>query len=110
MCMEPLTRTVLITNRHGLHARPALVIVKTVQKYDAKVTIHRGNQTADAASILDLLSLGQEQGTQLILSAKGLQAKEVLEALGQAFDDEFEVEYKDQKDNLPRIEHAGKDL
>ena len=95
MSTETLTRTVSVTNRHGLHARPAVVIVKTVRKYDAQVTIRKGNQTADAASIFDLLSLGATQGSKLLLSAIGRQAKEVIEALARLFDAEFEVEYKD---------------
>ena len=95
MSPETSTRTVTVTNRHGLHARPSLVIVKTVQKYDAQVTIRRDNQIADAASILDLMSLGAEQGTELLLSATGRQAEEVIAALAQQFDAEFEIDYKD---------------
>ena len=95
MQTETATRTVVVTNPHGLHARPSLVIVKTVKGYDAKVTIRRDGQIVDAASILDLLSLGASQGTELVLSAKGRQAEEVLEALVHLFDVEFEVEYKD---------------
>jgi phosphotransferase system HPr (HPr) family protein len=95
MSTETFTRAVTVTNRHGLHARPALVIVKTVQKYDAQVTIRRDGQIVDAASIFDLLSLGAAQGTELNLSATGPQAKEVIEALAQHFDAEFEVDYKD---------------
>jgi len=72
-----------------------VVLVKTVRKYDAQVTIRRGNQIVDAASILDLLSLGATQGTELLLSAKGRQAEEVIEAMAQLFDAEFEVDYKD---------------
>ncbi len=86
MSAETCTRTVTITNRHGLHARPAVVIVKTVRKYDAQVTIQKGNQTVDAASILDLLSLGAAQGSKLLLTAKGRQAEKVTEALGRLFD------------------------
>ena len=95
MNADASTRTVTVTNRHGLHARPAVVIVKTVRKYDARVTIQRGGQIVEADSILDLLSLGAAQGTQLLLSAKGPQAEKVIEALAQLFDDEFEVDYKD---------------
>ena len=95
MSTEALTRTVTVTNRHGLHARPAVNIVKTVRKYDAQVTIIRGNQVADATSVLDLLSFGAGQGTKLLLSAKGRQAAEVLEALAGLFADEFDVDYKD---------------
>ena len=95
MSAETFTRTVTVTNRHGLHARPAVVIVKTARKYEAQVTIHRNGQSVDAASILDLLSLGATQGTELILSANGPQAEEVVDALARLFDDEFDVDYKD---------------
>ena len=95
MSADTFTRGVTVTNRHGLHARPAVAIVKTARKYDARVTIRRGNQTVDAASILDLLSLGATQGTELLLTAKGSQAQEALAALAQLFDAEFEVDYKD---------------
>ena len=96
MSTETITRTVVVTNPHGLHARPAVVIVKTVREYVAQVTIRRGNQIVDAASILDLMSLGASQGTELLLSAKGRQAEEVLDALAHLFDAEFEVDYKGQ--------------
>lgn len=95
MSAETSTRTVTVTNRHGLHARPSVVIVNTVRKYEAQVTIHRNGQSVDAANILDLLSLGAAQGTKLVLSASGPQAEEVLDALAQQFDAEFEVDYKD---------------
>ena len=95
MSAETFTQAATVTNRHGLHARPALVIVKTVKKYDAQVTVHKGSQIVNAASIFDLLSLGAAQGTELILSASGPQAEEVNEALAQHFADEFEVDYKD---------------
>ena len=95
MSTEPSTRTVTITNRHGLHARPSVVIVNTVRKYDAQVTIYRNGQSVDAANILDLLSLGAARGTKLVLSASGPQAEEVLDTLVQLFDTEFEVDYKD---------------
>jgi len=95
MSAETSTRAVTVTNRHGLHARPCLAIVKTVQEYDAQVTIHSNGQVADAASILDLMSLGAAQGTELILSASGPQSEEVMEALTHLFDTEFEIDYKD---------------
>jgi phosphocarrier protein HPr len=95
MSPEASTRTVTVTNRHGLHARPSVIIVKTARKYDAQVTIHKGSQIVDATSIFDLLLLEATQGTELLLSAKGRQAKDVIEALAQQFDAEFEVDYKD---------------
>jgi phosphotransferase system HPr (HPr) family protein len=94
MPTETATRNVTVTSPHGLHARPSVVIVKTVRQYDAQVTICRNGQSVDAASILDLMSLGAAQGTELVLSAKGPQAEEVLEALARQFEAEFEIDYK----------------
>ncbi len=95
MSTETSTRAVTVTNPHGLHARPANVIIKTVRKYDAQVTIQNGSQVADATSIFDVMLLAATQGTELLLSAKGRQAKEAIEALAQQFDAEFEIDYKD---------------
>jgi len=93
--MESSTCTVTVTNPHGLHARPSLIITKTVRQYDAQVTVRRLNRCVKATSILNLLSLGASQGSELVLSASGPQAEQALDALAHLFDVEFEVEYKD---------------
>jgi phosphotransferase system HPr (HPr) family protein len=92
---ESSTRTVTVANLHGLHARPCLAISKTVGGFDAKVTANFDGQTADAASVLELLSLAVGQGDQLVLSASGPQAAEALDALGRLFQEEFGVHYDD---------------
>ncbi len=66
MSAETFTRVVTVTNPHGLHARPANVIIKTVRKYDAQVTIQNGSQVADATSIFDVMLLAATQGTVLV--------------------------------------------
>ena len=88
-------RTVVVTNRHGLHARPCLAIVNTVGRYQAKVTVQKGRQTVDASSVPNLMSLAATQGTELVLSASGPDAAEVLEALVRLFAAEFGVRYTD---------------
>jgi phosphocarrier protein HPr len=94
MSLETLCQTVKVTNPHGLHARPCVGIVRSVQSHNARVTIGRGNQVVDAGNILDLLSLGAGQGTELVLSAEGPQAAEVLATLVKLFEAEFEVAYE----------------
>lgn len=86
---------VIVTNRDGLHARPTVIIVNTVGKYRANVTIRKGGQAGDASSAIDVLSLAATQGTELILSATGPDAAEVLEALDHLFATEFGVAYSD---------------
>jgi phosphotransferase system HPr (HPr) family protein len=89
MFAKTATRRVTISNPTGLHARPSLAIANTVRQFRSKVEIRCGTQTVDAGSILELLSLGATQGTELELAAQGDDAEEVLQAVAQLFDDHF---------------------
>ena len=89
------SKTVVVTNRDGIHARPTMAIVNAVGKYRARVTIRKGDQAGDASSAIDVLSLGATQGTELVLSATGPDASQVLEALDRLFAQEFGVSYSD---------------
>lgn len=89
------SRTVVVNNRHGLHARPCSAIVDTVDRYRAQVTVQKDSQTANGASVLDLLGLAASQGTELKLAATGPDAMDVLEALVGLFAGEFGVSYDD---------------
>ncbi len=60
---EPaLKRTVTMTNREGMHLRPASLIVTEARKYDARVVIAKGLHAVDATDILEIISLGAAQG------------------------------------------------
>jgi phosphotransferase system HPr (HPr) family protein len=89
MWQKSATRTVVVSNPTGLHARPSVAIAATVKKYQATVEIRRGNQTVNAGDVLQLLTLGAPQGTELVLMAKGPDAEEVLTALESLFADGF---------------------
>jgi phosphotransferase system HPr (HPr) family protein len=73
---ETATRTVHVRNRHGLHIRVCSAIVTAVGRYQADVTIQKDSQSADAASIFDLMLLAASQGTRLVLSVTGDEAEE----------------------------------
>ena len=78
---KTVTRTLTVTNQHGLHLRRCSAIVALVGRHLAKVMIQKGSQFANAASIFDLLSLAATEGTELVLSATGPEAEEALEAV-----------------------------
>lgn len=83
------TARVTIQNRKGLHARAAAKVVKTATQFDAQVKVTRvlrEGEKVDAApvvatSILGLLMLAGDIGSELDLAAEGPQAAEVLKAL-----------------------------
>jgi phosphocarrier protein HPr len=63
---------ITISNRLGLHARPAMIFVETACKYKADVTVRRCDQseTVDGKSIMQLMMLAATQGTQLEITAR----------------------------------------
>lgn len=76
-----LTRTVLVPNRRGLHARAAAKFVTLAERYGASVEVLRDGQSVSARSIMGLMMLGAGQGAELELQAEGWDAKEAIEAL-----------------------------
>ena len=74
-------RVVLVTNRLGMHARAAARFVKTAARYEAVVTVTRGETTIDGKSILGLLFLAAAKGSRLRIHTSGREAGPALEAL-----------------------------
>jgi len=65
-------RVVTITREQGLHARPALELVKAVKESGLDVTIGGANTVAvNAASLLAVMSQGFPQGAEVVLTATG---------------------------------------
>ena len=77
------SRNVLIQNRTGLHARPASEFTGCAKKFKSKITIRLVNEedAVDAKSILMLLSVGFSQGDEAVISAKGEDETEAVDAL-----------------------------
>jgi len=72
---------VTITNRVGLHARPARLLVQTAAQYQSQIQLRRGDKIANAKSIVGVLKLGAVMGDTLALRAEGEDAEKALDAL-----------------------------
>jgi phosphocarrier protein len=83
------TRQFEITNKLGLHARPASLFVKTASQFDSSVSVEVNGRTTNGKSVLGLLTIAAEKGTVLTVSAEGADATEALDALEQLFRDGF---------------------
>ena len=92
MAKRSATRKVTVTHSPGLHARPCLAIINTVRRFQSDVTICNGDEVANAAEILELMSLGVPQGTEVTLEATGPDAVEAVDALERLFVDNFGFE------------------
>ncbi len=83
------TRKVTVLNPAGLHARPSLAVFQAVRGSKSKVEISTPRQIVNAGDMLQLLSLGATQGTELTLSATGPDAEEILNQLAELFANRF---------------------
>jgi multiphosphoryl transfer protein len=82
-----------VRNRLGLHARPAARFVQTAGGFDADVTVTNvttGRGPASARSLNGLATLGVRQGDELLVSARGAEAHEVLTALSALAERDFD--------------------
>lgn len=83
------TRTVVVTNPQGLHARPADLFVKTASRFVSKVELIKGQERVDGKSILSLLTLAAVEGTRLSIEAVGPDAQQALDALAELVEHNF---------------------
>lgn len=72
---------IVIPNPTGLHARPAAVLVNLAKKYQSKVFLHRGEDQANAKSVVALMNLQVSNGDTVTLAAQGVDAKEAITEL-----------------------------
>ncbi len=65
------TFTYTITDKLGIHARPAGQLAKAAKALDSTITITKGEKTADAAKLLAVMGLGAKCGDTLTITVSG---------------------------------------
>jgi phosphocarrier protein len=83
--------TVKIKNKAGLHTRPAATIVKLASKYKCDFSISKDGMYINGKSIIGVMTLAAEMGSELILSFDGEDekeaAKEIIDYFNRGFDE-----------------------
>ncbi|ACU96572.1 HPr family phosphocarrier protein [Saccharomonospora viridis] len=75
-------RTVTVASKIGLHARPAALVAKTAAAQSVPVTIAKdGGTPVQAASVLNLMTLGAKHGDTVVIAAEGEGAQEAVDAV-----------------------------
>lgn len=79
--------TITVSNQLGLHARAAAQLVRLAGKFQSRITLRRtDNQTtADAKSILSVLTLAASKGVELEIEAEGADEQAALNAVVEIF-------------------------
>ena len=76
-----IAQQVTVVNPLGLHARAAARFVNVASRFQSQIKVGRGQQTMDGKSILGLLLLAAARGSDLRISAEGVDEEAALAAL-----------------------------
>jgi phosphocarrier protein len=82
-------KIIAVSNKTGLHARPAAMLVQTASNYISTIKILKDEFEIDAKSIMGVMSLAARQGSQLKFIANGTDEDEALNAIENLFNSEF---------------------
>jgi phosphocarrier protein HPr len=82
-------RTVQIVNRNGLHARPAAEIVKLAAKFKSEITVVKDDLDVNGKSIMGVMMLAAEHGSEITFRAEGDDAEQALDALATLVSNKF---------------------
>ena len=89
----PIAQTQLvITNKVGLHARPARLLVQTAAQFQSQIRIERGEKAANAKSIVGVLKLGAICGQTIVVRAEGEDAEKAVQTLSDLVNRKFDEE------------------
>lgn len=84
------TQTVTIKNEQGFHVRPAQLFSEKAGQFGGEVHLRTSEgRSADCKSMLELMTLGIEQGAVVTIEANGDGEQEVVEALVQLVESKF---------------------
>ena len=76
-----LARQVVIQCEDGLHARPAMQFAELAQGFSASITLFKGEHRVDGKSIMELLTLAADRGSELLVQVDGGDEEQAMEAV-----------------------------
>lgn len=74
MIKKPIT----IQIPSGLEARPVALLVQVASQYESEIHVEIGQKSANAKSIMGMMTLGLSTGETVIVSAKGADEEEAI--------------------------------
>lgn len=83
------TRTVVVTDPSGVHARTAVAIAETVRRGKSQVTLIKDRRPVAGTDVLQIMTMVADQGETVTLEAIGPDADAVLSALEPLFAGRF---------------------
>ena len=86
MAETEVTKTLVVQNKMGIHARPAAAIVRVSNKYSStELWVEKDGEEVNGKSIMSLMMLAAGKGSQVKFIANGADAEEMIAAIEELF-------------------------
>jgi phosphocarrier protein HPr len=83
-------KVVVVTNRAGIHARPAALLVQTASQYASSIFLERNNERVNGKSIMGVITLGAVYNSEIKIIVDGEDEDKAIESLSALFERKFE--------------------
>ncbi len=84
-----IQKTIQIKNKSGLHARPAAHLVKVAGQFEADIKILKDGLEVNGKSIMGVMMLAAETGSELEFVIEGSDEQQALEAIIELIEKKF---------------------
>lgn len=85
-----VSRTYTVLAKEGLHARPAKALVKLVKAHNSNIVIKKGENSGNAQSMLQILSLCVLYQDEILVEISGEDEEEALRELHHFFTEDIQ--------------------
>lgn len=83
------SKTLLIINKLGLHARAAAKFVATASRFGCKVEIIKDGKSVNGKSIMGVMMLAATKGTSIDVTTEGDDEVQAIEAIEELINNRF---------------------
>lgn len=87
-----MTKDFLVSNKLGIHARPAALFVKTANRFNCDIFVEKDGERVNGKSIMGLMMLAAGPGSKLTVHAQGNDATQALAEIEQLIKRKFDEE------------------
>src|SRR5512137_249279 len=87
-----MTKDFKVTNKLGIHARPAAMFVKTANRFSCDIFVEKDGEKVNGKSIMGLMMLAAGPGSKLTVHANGHDASQALTELETLINRKFDEE------------------
>jgi phosphocarrier protein len=85
-----IEKVITVSNRAGIHARPAAMLVRAVNAFTCTVLLTRDTYTVNAKSIMSVITLGAAYGAEITVKADGADEQDAIDTIVRLFESKFE--------------------